>query len=160
LSIDDISPFDAIKLLTYGLPHISPATIKHALVQNKDGPAEPSFQAALYSAFNGLLSTSMICLFEAKAKGREQLDLLVVDGTDRLAGYELKVNDTEADLRKDFKQAKGYADYYGITIYLLNFCLEGHVVPEAKKCSQNVVLVNITHPADCTQFSVSSFDWE
>ena len=97
-----ISPFDAIKLLTYGLPHISPATIKHALVQNKDGPAEPSFQAALYSAFNDLLPTSMICLFEAKAKGREQLDLLVVDGTDSLAGYELKVNDTEADLlRKD-----------------------------------------------------------
>ena len=57
------------------------------------------------------------------------------------------------------QQAKGYADYYGITIYILNFCLEGHVVPEAKSAHHNVVLVNITHPADCTQFSVSSFDW-
>jgi hypothetical protein len=56
------------KILVHLMPsncsHISPATIKHALVQNKDGPAEPSFQAAFYSAFNGLLPTSMICLFE------------------------------------------------------------------------------------------------
>jgi hypothetical protein len=44
----------------------------------------------------------MICLFEAKAKDREQLDLLVVHETDKLAGYELKVNDTEADLRRSF----------------------------------------------------------
>jgi hypothetical protein len=83
-SIEDISPlFDAIKLLTYGLPHIFPTTIRDVLVQNKHGPAELSFQAALYSAFNGLLPTSMICLFEAKAKDREQLDLLVVSCAER-----------------------------------------------------------------------------
>jgi hypothetical protein len=49
LLVEDISPFDPIKLLTYCLPHFSPPVIKHILVQNKDGPAEASFHAALYS---------------------------------------------------------------------------------------------------------------
>lgn len=47
----------------------------------------------------------MSCLFEPKHKDNEQLDLIVVDGNNELAGYELKViNNTEGDFRKSLEQ--------------------------------------------------------
>ena len=74
----------AENLLKHGLQNIYPPTVVHEWVQNKEGPAEASFQAALYSVFNGLLPTSMMCLFEVNAHGKEKLDLLVVKDSEGL----------------------------------------------------------------------------
>lgn len=68
LSMKDVHLFDPIKILSYGLERIYPAPITDLLVQNKYGLAESSIQAALYSAFNTLLPTSMICLFEPRPR--------------------------------------------------------------------------------------------
>ena len=106
LRVEDLVPFNPINLLKYGLSHVSPAILQHPLVRNKHGPAEKGFQAALYSVFNGLLPKPMGCLFEPWAKDRDQLDLIVVSGNKKLAGYELKVsNITQADLIKSLDQA-------------------------------------------------------
>ena len=158
LTEEELVPFDPIKLLKYGLPHVSPAILQHPLVRNKHGPVEKSFQVALYSVFNGLLPKSMRCLFEPKAKDIEQLDLIVVSGNEKLAGYELKVNNTtEADLRKSLEQAKRYANHFHLTVHLVNFCPEGYSDPfNPIYPPTNVVLVNVRYSRDCTRFSISA----
>ena len=112
LSVELLTPLDPIKLLSHGLHHIhiSPHTVNHSFVQNRHSPSEKSIQAALYAVLNGLLPAPMSCLFEPKAKDRKQLDLIVVNGKDKLVGYELKVNNsTEGEIRKLLELAKVYA---------------------------------------------------
>ena len=62
LSLRDLQLFDPIKFLAQGLQFVNSAAIRYHLVKNVDGPAEASLQAALYSAFNGLLPNPMVCL--------------------------------------------------------------------------------------------------
>ena len=154
LRAEDLVPFNPIKLLKYGLPHVSPAILQHPSVRNKHGPAEKSFQAAVYSVFNGLLPKPMGCLFEPKAKDREQLDLIVVSGNEKLAGYELKVsNITQADL----DQAKRYADHFNLEVHLVNFCSENDSHPvNPKRPPKNVVLVNVRYSSDYSNFRHSA----
>lgn len=68
-----------VNLLELGLQKISAATIVDSQVQNKHGPQESSFQSALFSAFNSILQDNMVCLFETRAAGWTQLDLMVTD---------------------------------------------------------------------------------
>ena len=131
--LEDVQPFDPVQILEYGLSHIYPDTIRDQLVQKKYGPAESSFQAALYCALNGLLPEPMVCLFEPRAKDQDRLDLIIVDKTNelKLGGYELKTNSlTRSEFKKSFKQARGYAKYYGITVHLVNFSLLGHLIED------------------------------
>ena len=60
------------------LCHISPTTINLPLVQSRNGPSD-----TLYAVLNGLLPAPMSRLFGPKAKDREQLDLIVVNGKDK-----------------------------------------------------------------------------
>ena len=111
-------------------------------MQNKYGPSEKSFQALLFSALHGLLLSPMSCLFEPpKAKDREQLDLIAVNRVNMLAGYQFKVNNnTRPDVRQYVDQAKGHADYFKIPVYLINFCLKGHIAPMCLRRSPEVWL--------------------
>ena len=144
-----------LKLLELGLQNISPATIVDPLVQNKDGPQESSFQVALYSALNGILPDTMVCLVETKAKGRTQLDLMVTDGRVNWAGYELKTNlSSSADFEKHFEHVIGHTQFYKIPIHLVHFYPEGHSPPgELDNIPANVIVVNIMHNVECTVFS-------
>jgi hypothetical protein len=131
-------------------------------VQNKAGPAESSFQAALYSALNGLLPEPLMCLFEANAENRDELDLMVVDNEQGsfLFGYELKVNKiTAADFQGPLQQAKKYADHFRMEIHLINFWLEGMSVPvRLASVTERVTVVNVQHNASCTEFIMSTRD--
>ncbi|CAG8839400.1 42657_t:CDS:2, partial [Gigaspora margarita] len=148
----------AENLLKYGLQNIYPPTVSHEWVQNKEGLSEASFQAALYSVFNGLLPTSMMCLFEVNAHGKEKLDLLVVKDSEKLekwAGYELKVKKiSESDFKESLKQAKKYADYFKMDIHLVNFYLENvHPVFPSLAC---VPVLNVACNTNCTEFTIRS----
>ncbi|CAG8658754.1 8869_t:CDS:1 [Paraglomus brasilianum] len=148
----------AENLLKYGLQNISPPMVAHEWVQNKEGPAEASFQAALYSVFNGLLPTSMMCLFEVNAHGKEKLDLLVVkdsEGLEKWAGYKLKVKKiSESDFKEPLKQAKKYADYFKMDIHLVNFYPENvHPVFPSIAC---IPVLNVACNANCTEFTICS----
>lgn len=148
----------AENLLKYGLQNIYPPTVSHEWVQNKEGLSEASFQAALYSVFNGLLPTSMICLFEVNAHGKEKLDLLVVKDSEELekwAGYELKVKKiSESDFKESLKQAKKYADYFKMDIHLVNFYLENvHPVFPSLAC---VPVLNVACNTNSTEFTIRS----
>ena len=55
----------------------------------------------------------------------------------RLTGDELKANNvtyTESELSKSFKQARGHANYDGITVHFINFRLQGHAVESYGWC--------------------------
>ncbi|KAF9369452.1 hypothetical protein CPC16_004499 [Podila verticillata] len=158
LSKEDVG--DPINILRLGLQCISPSTVASPLVQNKFGPQENSFQVALFSALNGLLPTTMKCLFEAKAKDDEHLDLMVAEGVINWAGYELKVNKISAsDFKASLVQASKYAKFYGIPIYLISFYLEGHTTPATPlHVPADVVVVNIMHSKDCTRFLITAPD--
>ncbi|CAG8517091.1 1884_t:CDS:2 [Paraglomus occultum] len=148
----------AENLLKYGLQNIYPPTVAHEWVQNKEGPAEASFQAALYSVFNGLLPMSMMCLFEINAHGKKKLDLLVVKDSERLekwAGYELKVKKiSESDFKEPLKQAKKYADYFKMDIHLVNFYPE-NVHPVFPTIAR-VPVLNVACNTNCTEFTIRS----
>ena len=148
----------AENLLKHGLQNIYPPTVVHEWVQNKEGPAEASFQAALYSVFNGLLPTSMMCLFEVNAHGKEKLDLLVVkdsEGLEKWAGYELKVKKiSESDFKEPLKQAKKYADHFKMDIHLVNFYPE-NVHPVFLSIAR-VPVLNFACNTNCTEFTIRS----
>ena len=142
LSKEDIR--NPVNLLELGLQKISPATIVDSQVQNKDGPQESSFQMALFSAFNSILPDNMVCLFETRAAGRTQLDLMVTDSGKNWIGYELKTNlSSQADFQRHYEQVSGYTRHYEIPIYLVNFYLEGHSTPDKlEDIPANVFVVN------------------
>ncbi|KAF9401190.1 hypothetical protein BGZ76_007586, partial [Entomortierella beljakovae] len=128
LSEEDIA--NPITLLKYGLQYIVPSTINHPYVMIKNGTQEKSFQAALFTAFCGLLPTNMMSLFEVKAKGDEHMDLMVMKEKENWAAYELKVGAiSEADFKPHLEQAKRYQIQYGMTIHLVNFYLAGQQTP-------------------------------
>src|SRR5437763_7897338 len=133
--------------------------VSHEWVQNKASPAEATFQAALYSAFNGLLPDSMMCLFEAKAKDKDRLDLLVVKDDNKLetwAGYELKVNKiTETDFSDPLIQAKKYANYFDMDIHLVNFYPNTSRTPEFPSI-ERVPVINVKYNKDFTEFVIYS----
>lgn len=151
---------DPINILRLGLQCISPSTVVSSLVQNTFGPQENSFQVALFSTLNGLLPTTMKCMFEAKAKDDDHLDLMVAGGIENWAGYELKVNKiSSSDFKAPLDQASKYVRFYRIPIYLINFYLEGHTTPVTLlHVPANVVVVNIMHSKDCTRFLITAPD--
>jgi len=162
-SVDRLSKEDVgnpIRLLELGLQRISPVTIVDELVQNKFGPQENSFQVALYFAFNSLLPIEMVCLFETKAEGQQQLDLMVTQGNAKWAGYELKVNLTaKADFEKHFDQASRYVKHYEMPIHLVNFYLKGHKTPaKLERVPKDVIVVNVMHNKECTKFFITAPD--
>ncbi|CAI2193809.1 13946_t:CDS:1, partial [Funneliformis geosporum] len=144
------TPIDLIK---YGLQHVTPRTIACELVKNKDGPAEASFQAALYAAFNGLLPTGMMCLFEVKAKSQDKLDLLVIKHNEKWAGYELKFNKiSRADFNGPVTQAGKYAEHFRINIHLP----DTSSTPVFPDTAANIIVVNVKCNKDCSQFNIDS----
>ncbi|KAF8923545.1 hypothetical protein BGZ58_002828 [Dissophora ornata] len=151
---------DPINILKLGLQCISPSTVVEPLVRNKFGPRENSFQVALFSALNGLLPTTMKCLFEARAKDQDRIDLILTENGRSLFGYELKVNAiSPSDFKDHLEQASKYADLYDIPVYLVNFYLEGHSTPvRLLHTPANVVVVNIMHSKDCTRFVIIAPD--
>ena len=97
---------DPINVLKLGLQCISPFTVVDPLVQNKFGPHENGFQVALFSALNGLLPTTMKCLFEARAKEKDRINLMLIENDQNLLGYELKVNViSQSDFKDHLEQA-------------------------------------------------------
>ncbi|CAI2169441.1 16450_t:CDS:1, partial [Funneliformis geosporum] len=128
-----ITPIDLIK---YGLQHVTPRTIAHELVKNKDGPAEASFQAALYAAFNGLLPTGMI------------------KHNEKWAGYELKIS--RADFSGPVTQAGKYAEHFKINIHLVNFYPDTSSTPVFPDTTANIIVVNVKCNKDCSQFKIDS----
>ncbi|RUS25769.1 hypothetical protein BC938DRAFT_471686 [Jimgerdemannia flammicorona] len=157
-----------IRLLEHGLQCISPATIVDMLVRNSHGPQENSFQVALYSAFNSLLPPQMKCLIETKAKGQDQLDLMVIEkitGTaiqfefiqNIWAGYEFEVGlTTQAEFARYIKQALKYSRHYKMKIHLVNFYLDGHSTPaELENVPTDIVVVNVMHNVQCTKFVIT-----
>ncbi|KAF9987559.1 hypothetical protein BGZ65_003112 [Modicella reniformis] len=151
---------DPINILTLGLQCISPSTVADPQVRNKFGPQENGFQIALFSALNGLLPTTMKCLFEAKAKDKDHIDLMLTENDRNLFGYELKVNMiTKSDFKPHLKQAEKYAIFYGVPVYLVNFYLEGHSTPaQLLETPADVAVVNIMHNKDCTRFIITAPD--
>ncbi|KAF9368854.1 hypothetical protein CPB97_004197, partial [Podila verticillata] len=151
---------DPINILKLGLQCISPSTVVDPLVRNKFGPQENGFQVALFSALNGLLPTTMKCLFEARAKDKDRIDLMLTENDRNLFGYELKVNAiTQSDFKDHLKQASKYAGFYEIPVYLVNFYLEGHAAPaRLPHIPANVAVVNIMHSKDCTRFIIATPD--
>ncbi|RUP52100.1 hypothetical protein BC936DRAFT_141392 [Jimgerdemannia flammicorona] len=157
-----------IRLLEHGLQCISPATIVDMLVRSSRGPQENSFQVALYSAFNSLLPPQMKCLIETKAKGQDQLDLMVIEkitGTaiqfefiqNIWAGYEFEVGlTTQAEFARYIKQALKYSRHYKMKIHLVNFYLDGHSTPaELENVPTDIVVVNVMHNVECTKFVIT-----
>jgi len=146
--------------LELGLQNISPATIVDGLVQNKNGPQESSFQVALYSALNGILPDTMKCLFETRAEGRTQLDLMVTKTSLNWTGYELKTNlSSPVHFENHFAQVLGYSQYYNIPIHLVNFYLEGHsILAKLENIPPDIIVVNIMHNSDCTKFDITKPD--
>ncbi|GJJ70719.1 hypothetical protein EMPS_03069 [Entomortierella parvispora] len=149
---------DPINMLKLGLQCISPSTVADPLVRNKHGPQECGFQVALFSALNGLLPRTMMCLFEAKAKNKDRIDLMLTENGQKLFGYELKVNAiSQPDFKDHLQQASKYAVFYDIPVYLVNFYLEGHSTPvPLLNIPANVFVVNIMHNKDCTRFIIAA----
>src|SRR5437879_3575014 len=69
---------DPLLLLIHTLQYINSATIVNTHVKNLHNPSEKAFQAAVFSVLNGLLPTSMTCLFEVKIQSHEALDLMLI----------------------------------------------------------------------------------
>jgi len=149
---------DAINILGLGLQCISPPTVVHPQVCNKNGPQENAFQVALYAALNGLLPTTMMCLFEAKAKNKDHIDLMLTENSQTRFGYELKVNAiTKSDFKSHLEQASKYAKHYKVPIYLVNFYLKGHLHPvQLTGIPHNVFVVNVQHSHDCKEFVITA----
>ncbi|KAL1914221.1 uncharacterized protein VTP21DRAFT_9644 [Calcarisporiella thermophila] len=146
---------DPIELLALGLQQITPETINDERVRNRSGPSETSFQAALFSVWNSLVPSPMKCLVEMRARNQDTIDLMVVNGQNNWAAYELKVNKvTTAEFRAAIQQAKKYADHYQMTVYLVNFYLEGLHSPVLLDPVQDVVVVNVMHNASCSKFTI------
>ncbi|KAF9162373.1 hypothetical protein BGX20_001743 [Mortierella sp. AD010] len=151
---------DPISLLKPGLQCISPFTVTHPLVQSKFGPQESNFHMALFSAINGLLPTTMKCLIEARAQGKGQIDLMLIENNRNWFGCELKVNViSQSDFKDYLKQTSKLADSYEIPVYLLNFYQEGHSAPVwLLQIPANVVVVNVMHNKGCTRFIITEQD--
>ncbi|KAF8974827.1 hypothetical protein BGZ52_009555 [Haplosporangium bisporale] len=151
---------DPINILKLGLQCISPSTVVDPLARNTFGPQENGFQVALFSALNGLLPTTMKCLFEARTKDKHCIDLMLTENDRNLFGYELKVNAiSQSDFKDHLEQVSKYADFYDIPVYLVNIYLEGHSTP-VRLCHIpiNVVVVDIMHSKDCTRFNITAPD--
>jgi len=138
--------------------HIDPATLVHTLVQNKAGPSEAAFQSAIFCVLNGLLPKPLLCLFEVKAKNRQNCDLAV---TQVMHYYEFKVNKiTKADfMTKDgpIDQASKYASHYKHCVHLVNFYPEGNCSPAPlDNIPEDVIVVNIKHNTTCTKYEIST----
>ncbi|KAF9578764.1 hypothetical protein BGW38_005280 [Lunasporangiospora selenospora] len=151
---------DPINVLKLELQCISPSTIVDPLVRNKFSPQDNDFQVALFSALSGLLPIAMKCLFEARAKDKERIDLVETEDDRNVFGYELKVNAvSQADFKDGIEQASRYAKFYSIPVYLANFYPEGHSTPaRLLHTPANVAVINVKHNKDCTRFIFSTPD--
>ncbi|KAG0001831.1 hypothetical protein BGZ79_004088 [Entomortierella chlamydospora] len=127
---------DPINLLKLGLQCISPSTVAHPLVQNKFGSQE------------------------TRAKGKDQIDLMLTENNRNWFGCELKVNViSQSDFKDYLEQASKRADSYGIPVYLVNFYQEGRSTPARLfHIPANVAMVNVMRNKGCTRFIITEPD--
>jgi len=82
-----------INLLKVALQHTHPRRLKNLLTYNRHGPSESAFQFELYAILRSILPKHWLCTSEARIHGQQKrLDLLVQDGGNSWAAFELKVN--------------------------------------------------------------------
>ena len=112
-----------INLLKVALQHTDPRRLKNILTHNRHGPIESAFQFELYAILRSILPKHWLCTSEARIHGQQKrLDLLVQDGDNPCAGFELTVNlINEAEFREPQRQAAGYSQQCTITVYLVKF---------------------------------------
>ncbi|CAI2170087.1 14179_t:CDS:2 [Funneliformis geosporum] len=159
LQIRDVK--DPIFLLAHSLQNVTPATIINERVRNLHGPSEKAFQAAVYRVMNELLPISMNCLFEVRIRKHVALDLMVIQNNNNWCGYESNVEKiSSAQFRDPVKQAKRYAEYFRMNIYLVNFHHDGGSTPTVVNIPEGVTLVNIKYNAECTKFTINTIDNE
>ncbi|GBC01323.1 hypothetical protein RclHR1_04140008 [Rhizophagus clarus] len=159
LQIQDVK--DPLSLLAHALQNITPATIINERVRNLHGPSEKAFQAAVFCVINELLPISMDCLFEVKIREHEALNLMVIQNNNNWCGYEFKVEKiSSAQFKDPVKQAKRYAEYFGMNIYLVNFYNDGGSTPAVINVPEDVTLVNVKYNAECTKFTINTNDVE
>ncbi|GES96822.1 crinkler (CRN) family protein [Rhizophagus clarus] len=151
---DDIS-CDPVDLLMLGLSYIEPTIVADNRVLNKEGVGERIMQASLFCIFNDLLPRPKMCLLEVRAKGRERLDLMIVDGDKNLVAYSFKSNKTsESDFKDPLRQALSYANHYGMDINLVNFYPSGYYLNYVH-APKEIFLINVAHNTTCTQFTIT-----
>ncbi|CAB5360087.1 unnamed protein product [Rhizophagus irregularis] len=159
LQIQDVK--DPLSLLVRALQNITPTTIINERIRNLHGPSEKAFQAAVFRVMNELLPTSMDCLFEVRIREHEALDLMVIQDNNDWCGYEFKVEKiSSAQFKDPVKQAKRYAEYFRMNIYLVNFYHDGGSTPAVVNVPKDVTLVNVKYNAECTKFTINTIDNE
>ncbi|POG58831.1 hypothetical protein GLOIN_2v1727254 [Rhizophagus irregularis DAOM 181602=DAOM 197198] len=159
LQIQDVK--DPLSLLVRALQNITPTTIINERIRNLHGPSEKAFQAAVFCVMNELLPTSMDCLFEVRIREHEALDLMVIQDNNDWCGYEFKVEKIfSAQFKDPVKQAKRYAEYFRMNIYLVNFYHDGGSTPAVVNVPKDVTLVNVKYNAECTKFTINTIDNE
>ncbi|CAB5376116.1 unnamed protein product [Rhizophagus irregularis] len=159
LQIQDVK--DPLSLLVRALQNITPTTIINERIRNLHGPSEKAFQAAVFCVMNELLPTSMDCLFEVRIREHEALDLMVIQDNNDWCGYEFKVEKiSSAQFKDPVKQAKRYAEYFRMNIYLVNFYHDGGSTPAVVNVPKDVTLVNVKYNAECTKFTINTIDNE
>ncbi|KAF8430224.1 hypothetical protein EV426DRAFT_580528 [Tirmania nivea] len=144
-----------INLLKVALQHTHPRRLKNLLTHNRHGLSESAFQFELYAILRSILPKHWLCTSEARIHGRQtRLDLLVQDGGNPWAGFELKVNlISEAEFQEPLRQAAGYSQQYTIIIYLVNFILKTAFLPPALR-RDGVEGVNIRYNEGRDEFDV------
>lgn len=102
---------------------------------------------------NSILPKHWPCTSEARIHGQQKrLDLLVQDGGNSWAGFELKVNlISEAEFQELLRQAAGYSQQYTITIYLVTFISRTALLPPALR-RDGVEGVNIHYNEGMDEF--------
>ncbi|GES92044.1 hypothetical protein GLOIN_2v1735228 [Rhizophagus clarus] len=157
LSRDEV-PRDPVDLLVLGLKHIDPRIITDKRAKNVHGPRERAIQASLFSIFNGLLpKPEMMCLMELKSSGKYLLDLMITDGDQNLTAYSLKCDVTsESKLKAAFEQAKVYANYFNMEIYLLDFFPDYHDLCSSPNDIEDIILISVKHNNECTRIKLQS----
>ncbi|RGB23853.1 hypothetical protein C1646_773905 [Rhizophagus diaphanus] len=159
LQLQDVK--DPLSLLVHALQNITPTTIIDKRVRNLHGPSEKAFQAAIFCVMNELLPISMECLFEVRIREHEALDLMVIQDNNDWCGYEFKVDKiSSAQFKDPLKQAKRYAEYFRMNIYLVNFYNNCGSTPAMIDVPEDVTLVNVKYNAECTKFTINTIDNE
>ena len=65
-----------------------------------------------------------------------------------------------AQFKDPVKQAKRYAKYFRMNIYLVNFYHDGGSTPTVINVLEDVILVNVKYNVECTKFTINTIDNE
>ncbi|KAL1915048.1 uncharacterized protein VTP21DRAFT_7753 [Calcarisporiella thermophila] len=150
---------DPIELLKYGLQYLTRSTLIREQALTQVELIKARYQTGLYTAFQGLLPKPMACIFQVGGEELNEIDLIVMDGDELFAGYQLEVNRlTEIDISQPFSPAKVYDPSYKSPFHQIYFCLEDHGVLSKLERVDRVVVVNIVCTAESTRFTIIAPD--